>query len=319
MRITEQMSTAATLNGLQSTYSNLSSLQAQLSSGRQITKPSDNPSGTVTALELRSQVAQSTQFQTNANAATSWLSQVDSTMQSVNKELQSARSLVVQGLNSGTADTGSNAALASDIDGIKASLLNLANSTQLGRPVFGGTTAGAQAFALTPVSPATTPPTTAVTYAGNTGSIVKDVGPATSVQVNQLGTDVFGADGSNVFDALTAISKALKAGTLSSSSAIPVTSATASSATTDPLAALDSALSLSETAQATEGSASDQVQAAQGNVTNNVLQYQTQLSTLQDVDVANMAISVQSANTAYDAALATTAKISQTSLLSYLQ
>jgi flagellar hook-associated protein 3 FlgL len=313
MRITEQMSTAATLNGLQSTYSNLSSLQAQLSSGRQITKPSDNPSGTVTALELRSQVAQSTQFQTNANAATSWLSQVDSTMQSVNKELQSARSLVVQGLNSGTADTGSNAALASDIDGIKASLLNLANSTQLGRPVFGGTTAGAQAFALTPVSPATTPPTTAVTYAGNTGSIVKDVGPATSVQVNQLGTDVFGADGSNVFDALTAISKALKAGTLSSSSAI------ASSATTDPLAALDSALSLSETAQATEGSASDQVQAAQGNVTNNVLQYQTQLSTLQDVDVANMAISVQSANTAYDAALATTAKISQTSLLSYLQ
>jgi flagellar hook-associated protein 3 FlgL len=295
MRITQQMSTSATLAGLQSTYSNLSNLQSQLASGRQITKPSDNPDGTVTALQLRSQVAQASQYQTNANAASSWLSTADSALSSVNTQLQKVRSLVVQGLSTGTADSTSNAALATEIQGIKAGLLSLANTSSLGRPIFGGTTAGSAAF--------TADSSGVVTFQGNSGTIVKDVGPTSSVQVNQVGTDVFGADGSNVFDMLDSISSQLTSGTLQSSQ----------------LSAIDSAIGRASTQQSIEGSAANQVSVAQANVTNSTLQYKTQLSTLQDIDVADMAIAVQTADTAYQAALATTAKISQTSLLDFVK
>jgi flagellar hook-associated protein 3 FlgL len=49
------------------------------------------------------------------------------------------------------------------------------------------------------------------------------------------------------------------------------------------------------------------------------LQLTTDLSGLQDVDVADMAIQVSSANLTYQAALQTTANIRQTSLLDYLR
>jgi flagellar hook-associated protein 3 FlgL len=296
MRITQQMATAATVAGLQSTSSKLDNLQAQLSSGRQITKPSDDPTGTVTALELRTQVAQSNQFQTNANSATSWLSMVDSTMSSVNSQLQKARSLVVQGLSSGTSDANSNAALASEIDGIAKSLLSLSNTSFQGRPIFGGTTSATAAFTQNSG-------TGVVTYSGNAGVINKDVGPTTTVQVNQTGTDVFGADGANVFDLLSSISSQLRSGTLASSQ----------------LTALDSARQTASLQQSVAGSALNRVTVSQSNMTNNVLQYKTQLSTLQDVDIASMAIQVNAADMAYQASLATTAKISQTSLLDFLR
>lgn len=307
MRITQQMSTAATLAGLQYTAGRQDALQAQLSSGQLITKPSDNPGGTVTALELRKQVNQSTQFQTNANAATTWLTQVDTNMSAVNAQLQKARTLVVQGLNSGAADASSRNAIADQIDGINKSLQSLANSTFLGRPVFGGTTGGSSSFAIgTPgaTSPGgTTIGASGVYYTGDQGAIMRDVGPNSSVQVNQTGTSVFGADGNNVFDLLTNISSQLRSGTLPGGQ----------------LTALDAARQNTSTQQSQAGAVLNQVQVAQNNVTNNVLQYKTQLSTLQDIDVADMAISVNAANMSYQASLATTAKIASTSLLDFLR
>ena len=124
-------------------------LQAQMSSGRQITKPSDNPTGTVTALQLRSQLTQANQYQANANDALGWLTTVDSTYSSITSQLQQVRSLVLQGMNTGTGNATSNEALAQQVDQARASLLSLANSSYLGRPVFGGTTAGSVAFDAT--------------------------------------------------------------------------------------------------------------------------------------------------------------------------
>ena len=57
MRVTDTSASLRSLSNLQSTGSRLADLQSQMSSGHQITKPSDNPSGTVRALELRGDLA----------------------------------------------------------------------------------------------------------------------------------------------------------------------------------------------------------------------------------------------------------------------
>jgi flagellar hook-associated protein 3 FlgL len=139
MRIAERSAARNTLAGVQSNASWVAAVQEKLSSGRQITKPSDSPSGTAAALQLRAELKRMDRHQSSATDAMSWLSTVDSSLTSVSNQVQQVRSLVLQGLNSGSGDANSNEALAQQVDQARSSLLSLANTSYLGRPVFGGT------------------------------------------------------------------------------------------------------------------------------------------------------------------------------------
>ena len=291
-RITEGMSSLGSLAGLQSSAARLAALQSQLSSGQKITKPSDNPAGTASALELRGQLKRAQQYTANAQDGQAWLSEVDSTLSSVMSAMQSARSTTLQGLNTGTNDATANAALAQQIDALRQTVLSLANANYQGRPIFGGTTTGTTAFDSTGA------------YVGDNGTVTRTVGDNTSIPVTSVGTSVFGANGSNVFDLLTTISSDL--------------TSNPANLQTD-LASLDTAMKTISSSQALSGANYDRIQAVQTTTSATALQLTTQLSGLQDVDVADMAIQISSANVAYQAALQTTASIRQTSLLDFLK
>lgn len=292
LRVTVGSASQGALAGLQAGASRLASLQEQLSSGRQITKPSDSPTGTVTALQLRSQLKQLNQHQANATDALGWLTTVDSTLHSVTKQLQQVRSLVLQGMNTGTGNATSNEALAQQVDQARASLLSLANSSYLGRPVFGGTTAGGVAFDASG------------SYVGDTGTVTRTVGANNAIDLNTPGTAAFGANGSNLFDLLTDISANLR---------------TNPSALGANLQQLDAQQVTITNEQSLAGAKYQRIQSVQNTANTNRIQLKTQLSELQEIDLADMAIQVTSANAAYQAALATTAKVSQISLLDFLR
>jgi flagellar hook-associated protein 3 FlgL len=292
IRVTAGSASRQALAGLQADSSRLANLQQQITSGRQITKPSDNPTGTVTALQLRSQLKQVNQYQANSNDALGWLTTVDSSLHSVTNQLQQVRSLVLQGMNTGTGNPTSNEALAQQVDQAKASLLSLANSSYLGRPVFGGTTAGGVAFDATG------------SYAGDTGTVSRTVGPNNAIDLNTPGTAAFGPNGSNLFDLLTDISAKLR---------------TNPSGLSADLAQLDARQVSITNEQSLAGAKYQRIQSVQNTANTNLVQLKSQLSDLQEIDLADMAIQVTSANAAYQAALATTAKISQVSLLDFLR
>jgi flagellar hook-associated protein 3 FlgL len=294
MRVTQTTSSYDSLAGLQSAASRLASLQAQMSSGQQITTPSDDPSGTVQALQLRGELKRNTHYATNSNDALAWMSTSDTTYSQIVKLAQSARSITLQGLNSGTSTGTSNTALADQIDGIRTSLINLANTTYNGRPIFGGTTSSTVAYQPDG------------TYVGDQGTISRTVGAEASVQINQTGTQVFGdpATGTDLFTALANISSELRSSPSTLSS-------------TD-LATLDTAISRVSTAQAAEGATYQSVETAQQVQTSTGTTLTSQLSNIQDIDIADMAIKVSTANVTYQAALQTTASIRQLSLLNFL-
>ena len=292
IRVTVGSASRGALAGLQADASRLASLQQQITSGRQITKPSDSPTGTVTALQLRSQLKQLHQYQTNANDALGWLTTVDSSLHSITSQLQQVRSLVLQGMNTGTGNATSNEALAQQVDQAKASLLSLANSTYLGRPVFGGTTAGGVAFNATG------------SYVGDTGTVTRTVGPNNAIDLNTPGTAAFGPNGSNLFDLLTDISANLRTNPAGLGANLQQLDARQVSITNE---------------QSLAGAKYQRIQSVQNTANTNLVQLKSQLSDLQEIDLADMAIQVTSANAAYQAALATTAKISQVSLLDFLR
>jgi flagellar hook-associated protein 3 FlgL len=227
MRVTVGSFAYTGLQAIRSTSANLAVLQEQMSSGKQILRPSDDPTGTVRAIGLRSAMARNDQYVTNSEDAIAWLSAADNSYSQIASVLQQARTTVVAGLNSGANDVNSDQALAAQLDGLRQSLLGLANTSYNGRPVFGGTTAGGAAY------------DSSGNYVGDSGSVTRAVGANETVTVSASGPDVFGPAGADVFTLLSNFATA------------PGSNPSTQSSTA--LTQLDTAISRMSTAQATEG------------------------------------------------------------------
>ena len=91
MRVTSQMIMDSTLYNIQSNQNRIEQLQAQITSGSRISKPSDDPIGAARALNLEDSIAQSQQYQRNIDQAKSWLNTTDSTLDAVTQTVQRAR------------------------------------------------------------------------------------------------------------------------------------------------------------------------------------------------------------------------------------
>lgn len=304
-RVTDGGILAGSLYGIQTANSRLQDVNVQMSTGNQITKPSDDPSNTVRALQLRGDVKRNEQFTKNANDAIGWMSTSDSAYAQIVSVAQKARTLVVQGLNVGSSSASSNNAIADQIDALRDSVLSLSNSTYNGRPVFGGTTTASAAYVKDPT-------TGVVVFTGNTDVVNRQVGDKTVVPINQSGPAVFGAPstspstpGSDIFVTLDNISKALR-------------NSPSTLASTD-LDAIDNAVKTISSAQAQEGAAYNRVTTTQTAASKNTLALTSQLSGIQDIDLAAQAVAVSTAQVTYQAALQTTAAIRQTSLLDFLK
>jgi flagellar hook-associated protein 3 FlgL len=124
------------------------------------------------------------------------------------------------------------------------------------------------------------------------------------VQINQLGPDVYGPAGADLFVTLSDISTKLRT--------VP------STLTGTDLTTIDTAVKRLSAAQAAEGASYNRVQAAQAAQTPITLALTSELSDIQDIDLAAQAVAVSTANVTYQAALQTTANIRQTSLLDFL-
>jgi flagellar hook-associated protein 3 FlgL len=291
-RVTVGSAAYAGVQNVQQSAVRMVDLQNKLSSGKRISTPSDDPAGTVQAMQLRGALVRNQQYAANAADAQSWLNTIDDAYSSTVTTLQRARTLVQRGLNTGATDATANGALASEMDTLKTQMLQLANANFNGRPVFGGTTASPVAY------------DTSGNYVGDGGVVTRDVGEGITVPVSTNGPSVFGSGSSDVFQLVQQAADALR---------------TNPAGMSGMLANFDDAIARVSAAQASEGARANQVQDAQSALTTRSTGLQSELSGVEDVDLADMAMKVATANTNYQAALQTTAKISQLSLMDFLR
>src|SRR5690242_7409070 len=103
-RITQSMVTTRVLTDLQNVSSQLSQTQEKLSSGKELTKPSDDPFATSKALSLSNQLQGTQQYERTTDDATAWANITETSLASINNAAQRARTLLVQaGTATGTA------------------------------------------------------------------------------------------------------------------------------------------------------------------------------------------------------------------------
>jgi flagellar hook-associated protein 3 FlgL len=302
LRVTQRSMAQQTLAGLQGNISRLGQIQQQMSSGKLISKPSDSPTGTVSAMQFRSQIRANEQWSRNAADGIGWLGTIDNTLSTSLDTLRGARDRTVQGLNSGALSSEAREALAVEVDQIKQSVIGLANTTYLDRPVFGGTTSGSTAYSA------------AGTYVGNPQPpatampITRTVGANSAVRVDQTGPEVFGAPptgGKDIFAVLTAISADLRSGVTADLS--------------NDLSDLDKSMSQITSKQAEVGANYNRVEQMQQAADDRVITLKASLSGIEDIDLPKTIVDLQMQTVAYNAALGATQRIITTSLADFLR
>ena len=138
MRVSTLMMYQQNMSGITNSQSEWLKYGEQMSTGKRVNRASDDPVAASQAVVLSQAQAQNAQFATARTFATQRVSTEESTLKQVTTAIQSAQEKIVYAGN-GTLSDDDRASLATDLQGIRDQLLNLANSTDgNGRYIFAG-------------------------------------------------------------------------------------------------------------------------------------------------------------------------------------
>ena len=138
MRVSTLMMYQQNMRGITDSQSEWLKYGEQMSTGKRVNRASDDPVAASQAVVLSQAQAQNAQFATARTFATQRVSTEESTLKQVTTAIQSAQEKIVYAGN-GTLSDDDRASLATDLQGIRDQLLNLANSTDgNGRYIFAG-------------------------------------------------------------------------------------------------------------------------------------------------------------------------------------
>ncbi len=182
MRISTLSSYLNGLSAMQRLQAALDVTQRQISTGRRLLTPSDDPVAASRALEFRESLARLEQFERNAGMAANRLAQEESALNSVNNGLQRVRELALQA-NNATQSNESRQLIAVEIREQLENLIQLANQRDgSGSYMFAGN--------LEEVEPVSRMGASFV-YNGDQGQRLIDIGEGRQVADGDPGSDIF--------------------------------------------------------------------------------------------------------------------------------
>ncbi len=292
---------------LMSNQASLYKIQNQLSTGKKFLSAQDDPVSAAQVLITSQSLAVNTQYADNQANALSQLSYEESQLQAVVKTLQEARELAVSAGN-GSYTGEERAKIADELESKFETLLGLANSTDAnGYYLFSG-----YKGSTLPFEKGTDPFTgeITVTYQGDSGQRLLQVGSTRQIAVSDSGDDIFmsGPDlDQDIFTSLQELVTDLK-----DTSADPAATATTG------LTNIDQALQNVVMLRSSVGSRMNEVESLQSISSSLDLQFQARISDLQDLDYEEAISRYIQQNTQLEAAQSSFATISGLSLFNYL-
>jgi flagellar hook-associated protein 3 FlgL len=297
-RITTQMTASMTLADLQQSLNRLDTTQQQLSSGKKINQPSDDPYGTSQAMGLNGQLSALNDYTNNITDGTAWTQQATTSLGDIDSMVQRVRELVVQASNGTYTQSDLNAS-AAEVNQLIDAIKQEANASYNGQYIFSGTSTGTAPYQTGSTD----------TYQGGTGNVNRLIGPNTTISVNTnisnlLGNGQASNDG-GLLDTLRTVVSDMQSGNIGAIGGADLKNLDANFGTLTQMEANVGAISNRLTL------ASTRIQQLQNSDT-------AALSNVQDADMATVAINFSTEQAAYQAALKAGANIVQSSLLDFL-
>lgn len=285
------------LSTMQTVQQNAQNAAQQVSTGRRVNNPGDDPAAMAALVFNNAQASQDAQFQTNISDVQSKVQVADSVMNSATQLLTTAISLGTQGAT-GTLSDANRQSIAAQVAGLQQQLLSLANTSYQGTYIFSGTAVTTQPFTADPSSPS------GVTYNGDSAVTTVQISQGQSLQTNLPGDQVFANSAGNAFAALNDLTNALKSGT------------GIAAANT----AVQNAFNQLNNQRVFYGNSLNQLQSADSFLSQDTVNLSTQQNSLIGADLTKAISQLSQSQTAEQATISATAQIlNLPTLLSYLK
>jgi flagellar hook-associated protein 3 FlgL len=289
MKVNPNVMAARFVRDLKIREENISRYHHQLSSGRRTEWPSDDPVSTGESLRLRSALREVERHIGNSQEARNWLEVVDSALNEAIGTMQRVRELSVQAAN-GTLSTDSRKAVLDEAKELWGHLVQVGNSMYGDRYIFSG-----HKTKTTPFNPDGS-------YEGDSGELVREIGPRAFLAVSVPGDQAFGS----AFVALRDLCTALE------------TDDTASLSGTC-LENIDKGLNDLLNARTKLGGTLSRAEMTYYRLKDDRYSISRLLSSTDDVDMAEAAFRLRTEENAYRMALAAGAYVIQPTLLDFLK
>lgn len=306
MRVTNQLRYQRSLLTLDQRNRTMNQAHEQLSSGRRVEKVSDDPVAGARIIELNSTLSRIVQHQRNLDSARSLLTQGELSLTTIGDLLSETRSLALQG-GSGTLSQPDRVILAGQVDQVLERMIAEGNRHFLGRSLFGGSRTDQDPF-VPLTNEAGEVVSVSVNPEGMQGRVIREVNEGERIEVGLSGRAVFMSGGersaTDLFNLLIGLRDSLRAGGEFDSA--------------DLLDRIDGLVDQTAVERSTVGQKLLRLEQIETGLLDREIEVGDTLSLARDVDLAKATARWAMEQTAYEAALRTTATVMSTSLMDFL-
>ncbi|KAA3615500.1 MAG: flagellar hook-associated protein 3 [Calditrichaeota bacterium] len=300
MRVTNNQYYIQSLRNITRPAQDMLDIQNQLSSGKRINSYSDDPGGAAILEKYKSTRTETHQFVRNIEDGKIWMNQTESALARLEDNLIRAKSLTVQAANSSNSSA-ERTNIGNEINQILEDVLSVANTNFRGKYIFAGLYTNTRPYVETKNAEGKIESFGAAN--DSSGSISRAIDEGINVQINVPGQSVF-----NLTDGPLATLMTLRDSLYNNDV----------DGIQESLDSLDAALELSLTSRTELGSRMQRMETTQFFQESMEVNYTSLISEIEDADYAELSIRLATSEAGYRAAIATSARIVQTSLVDLL-
>ena len=184
MRVTNQTQQRNALNNIFRITENLFNAQKEITSGKQIHKPSDDPAGMRDTLALRTSLKQIKQYDRNINNNRIFLQSGESALDSIGISLSRAKELSIVELG-GLSSSETRGYARTELESIISSVVDAANTKVKNMFIFSGTNTRTTPFEVS---------ASGAVYKGNSDNLTVQIEQGTNVKLTIPGSEVLATD-----------------------------------------------------------------------------------------------------------------------------
>jgi flagellar hook-associated protein 3 FlgL len=292
MRITEGMRYSVLLQDIGRAQERVMKAQQEVSSGKKISTPSEDPVAAADVLRLHGEISENGQYLRNLTFAKSKLQTTDVVLDNVEQLVLRARTLAQSSFGNPQAAQG----YLPEVIALRDQIVTAANTTHAGRFIFGGSVTTTQPYVKNPNS--------TVTYNGNSEDMPLEIERNVTVQTQIAGSNLFSGS-VNIFQVMDDLATAMQSGNNGEIDA--------------QIKNLEQFADVLSVARTNVGSNLNFIANVESNHSSAGLSRQSQLSQEESADLATAISELTLSQNALQATLAVGAKISQISILDYLR
>ncbi|MBX4145770.1 flagellar hook-associated protein FlgL [Paenibacillus lautus] len=306
LRVTSNMMNSQLMLNLNRNARSMNNTQLQLSTGRKVNKPSDDPVAMTYSLRYRTELNANDQYRSNVDSALSWLDYNDTAVGQVGDIIKRLKDLTIQASNS-TNPQEALTGIQTEVEQLKEQLIDIGNSKLNGKYIFNGQTYDKKPYDFPKNANHLSDTSEADKVKTDPGTVNFIVGESVQLPISVTGDSIFGASGDDdhlfvMIDRLT--------GALSTSDFDTISA---------QLDKLDTRMDKVLTVRAEIGAKTNRVELMAGRLEDMGINLTDLQSKAEDADYEKLIIQSKIQESIYNASLSVGAKIISTSLVDFMR